>query len=227
MSAPSSVPSRPTGSTAPDARSTSGSGCPPHASVTRAPPVCSWRSQKATVQKRPSSRASVSARCRCAQDGGRARLVRGGRAQRVARERGDRRRLRALAADVADQRRDAAVARREDVVEVAADLDPLAGRDEPHGDGEPGQRRDPRRQQRALQHLGDVALARVGLGLGDRDRGELAELGEDRLVARRERPARVVGHLERAERPAGAAQHHADRRRRRARAPARSRAPRR
>ena len=159
------------------------------------------------------------------EDGGRPRLVLGGRAQRVARERGDRRRLRALAADVADQRGDPAVARGEHVVEVAADLDPLAGGDEAHGDGEAGDRRDARRQQRALQHLGDVALARVRLRLRDRDRGELAELREDRLVARRERAVRVVGDLERAERAAGAAQHHADRRRRRARYPTRWRGP--
>ena len=47
------------------------------------------------------------------EDGARPRLVGGGRAQRVARERGDRRRLGALAADVADQRGDPAVPRAE------------------------------------------------------------------------------------------------------------------
>ena len=153
------------------------------------------------------------------EDGGRPRLVLGRRAQRVARERGDRRRLGPLPQTSPISAATRPSPAREDVVEVAADLDPLAGRDEAHGDGEAGDRRYARRQQRALQHLGDVALARVGLRLRDRDRGELAELREDRLVARRERAVRVVGDLERAERAAGAAQHHADRRRRRARVP--------
>ena len=86
----------------------------------------------------------------------------------------------------------AAGARREEVVEVAADLDALAGGDEAHGGGRgPGTVGQARRQQRALQHLGDVALARVGLRLGDGHGGELAELGEDRLVARRERALRA------------------------------------
>ena len=67
------------------------------------------------------------------QDGARARLVCRGRAERVAGERGHRGGLRPLAADVADQRRDAVAAGAEEVVEVAADLDPLARRDETHG----------------------------------------------------------------------------------------------
>ena len=64
------------------------------------------------------------------------RLVGRRRAQRVARERGDRRRLGTLAADVSDQRGDTMVAGREEVVEVAADLDPLARRDEAHRRGQ-------------------------------------------------------------------------------------------
>jgi hypothetical protein len=141
----------------------------------------------------------------------------------VAGERGDRRRFRALAAHVPDQRRHAPaspsglvtaslVACWEEVVEVTADLDPLPGGDEPHGRGQPGHRRDAGREQRALQHLRDVALAGVRLRLRNRDRRELAQLGEDRLVARRERPLGPVDDLEHPERPPRAAQHHADRR---------------
>ena len=111
-------------------------------------------------------------------------LVGGGRAQRVAGERGDRGGLRALALDVADQRRPAAVAGAEEVVEVAAELDALAGGVEAHGGGEARDGGQRARPQRALERAGDRALALVEARVGDRDRGELAELGEDRVVAR-------------------------------------------
>ena len=141
------------------ARTTNGSGCPPQASVSRAPlrrdvqvavgdgaeaPVGALLAQRA-VQQREHRRAAAR---------------RPPRAQRVARQRGHRRGLGALALHVADQHRVGAVARREQVVEVAADLDALAGRPEAHRRADrPGHRRQRRRQQAALEHLGDVALA--------------------------------------------------------------------
>jgi hypothetical protein len=96
------------------------------------------------------------------EDRARACFVLGRGAQRVARKCGDRRRLRALAAHVADQRRHVG-ADREEVVEVAAHLDPLARGDEADRRGQPRHRRQAGREQRALEHLGDVALAAVGL----------------------------------------------------------------
>ena len=120
------------------------------------------------------------------EDAGRADLVGRRGAHRVAGERGHRGGVRALALDVADQRRPRAVAGREQVVEVAAELDPLAGRPEADGGAQARDGRQAAGPQRALQRARDRALAVVELGVGDRDRGELGELGEDRLVARGE-----------------------------------------
>ena len=112
-------------------------------------------------------------------------LVGGGGAQRVAGQRGDRGGLRALALDVADQRRPAAVAGAVEVVEVAAELDALAGGVEAHGGRQAGDGGQRARPQRALQRARDRALAAVQPRVGDRPRRELAELGEERVVAAR------------------------------------------
>ena len=101
----------------------------------------------------------------------------GVRAQRVAGERGHRGRLRALAADVADDQRPAAVALREDVVEVAADLVALARGAVARGQLQPGDLRQVRRQQRALQRLGGARALLVEARVLDRDR----RLGGDAL----------------------------------------------
>ena len=128
MSVPSSVPSRPTGSTRPSGWTTSGSGWPPQARSTRIRPSPIRRCACATVQKRPSVRCSRSALCSSASTPLGGCLVGRAGAQRVAGERGDRGGVRALALHVADQRRPGAAARRVEVVEVAAELDALAGR---------------------------------------------------------------------------------------------------
>jgi hypothetical protein len=112
-------------------------------------------------------------------------------AQRVAGERGDGGRLRALAGDVADHHRPLLRRAREDVVEVPADLVELARRavaGGQHGAGDLGQ---PRRQQARLQRVGDVGAlgveARV-VDRGGRAPGELlGELDVDLL----EQPARA------------------------------------
>ncbi len=119
------------------------------------------------------------------EDAARAVLVGRRRAQRVAGEGGDGGRVRALALDVADDGRPAAAARAEEVVEVAAQLDALAGGAEADRGRDAGHDRQRAGPQRALQRVGDRVLAVVELRVGDRDRGELGELGEDRLVARR------------------------------------------
>ena len=133
------------------------------------------------------------------QDARRPALVGGRGAHRVARERGHRGRVRALALDVADQRRPGAVTGFEEVVEVAAELDPLAGGAEAHRGAEPGHGRERPRPQRALQRARDRALALVELGVGDRDARQLRELGQDRLVARAELAPVRVDDLEHAE----------------------------
>ena len=183
MSVPSSVPSRPTGSTRPSGWMTSGSGWPPHARSTLHPPV-------AEPQVRVGDRAEAAVAALLAQrlvqqreHAARAALVGRAGAQRVAGERGDRGGVGALALHVADQRRVGAAARLVEVVEVAAELDALAGRAEAHGRRQPGDLGQGARPQRALERLGDRALALVQLRVGDRDRGELGELREDRVVA--------------------------------------------
>jgi hypothetical protein len=138
--------------------------------------------------------------------------------------RGHRGGVRALALDVADQRRPGPVAGREEVVEVAAELDPLARGVEAHGGGEPLDHRQPARPQRALQGRGDRPLALVELRVGDGHRRELGQLDEDRLVARGELALGAVDHLEHPELAAAAGQRRAQPRRLRlARAQARGR----
>ena len=133
------------------------------------------------------------------QDLARAALEQRGGAHRVARQRGHGRGLGPLAADVADQGDPRVAAHAEDVVEVAAHLDPLAGRREPDrrrqlGDGGQGPR-----QQVALQDVRDRALPRVELGVDERRGDELAELVERRLVAAAEAWPRAVEDLEQPE----------------------------
>ena len=130
---------------------------------------------------------------------GGAALVGGRGAHRVARERGHGGGVRALALNVADQRRPGPVARREEVVEVAAELDPLARRPEAHRRAQATDRGQRARPQRALQRAGDRPLAVVELGVDDRDRRELRELGQDRLVTRAELALVGVDDLEHAE----------------------------
>ncbi len=99
----------------------------------------------------------------------------GVRAQRVAGERRDRGRLRALAADVADDERVAPVALREDVVEVAADLVALARGAVGRGQLQAVDLRQMRREQRALERLGRARALLVEARVLDRDR----RLGRD------------------------------------------------
>ena len=81
-------------------------------------------------------------------------------AHRVPRERGDRRRVGALAADVAEEEARPAGREREQVVEVAADV---LGRRRlvVHGDLEAGDRRQPRRRQGALQRASQLLGAEL------------------------------------------------------------------
>jgi hypothetical protein len=103
-------------------------------------------------------------------------------ADRVARQRGHRRGLRALPADVADHHRPLAVAGAEAVVEVAADLVALAGGDVARGQVDPGHVGQHRRQQRALERAGDAGPLLVEARVVDRERGALGEVVEQRLV---------------------------------------------
>ncbi len=105
-------------------------------------------------------------------------------AQRVAHQRGQRGGVRALAADVADRQAPGRPVGAEDVVEVAADDHPVAGRAVARVDVEALDLRQSLRQQAALERLGDLALEPVDLGVADRGRGDLRELDEDRLGAR-------------------------------------------
>ena len=130
------------------------------------------------------------------QDAARPLLVDGPGAQRVAGERGHRRGVRALALHVADQRRPGPAAGLEEVVEVAAELDALARGAEAHRGRQARNVRQAAGTQRALERLGDRPLALVELGVGDRHRGELCELGEHRLVALAELARGDVEHLE-------------------------------
>ena len=117
-------------------------------------------------------------------------LVHRGRAHRVARQRRDRGRLRALAGDVADDDHPP-VADAEDVVEVAADLARLAGGAEARGGRDAGDDRQPRRQQAALQRGGDVRARRVQARVLDRDAGAAPELAGERQLAPAQ-PSRAV-----------------------------------
>ena len=120
----------------------------------------------------------------------RGRFVRvGGRAHGVAGERGQRGGVDALAADVADRDAPRAVAERERVVEVAADLDALGAGLQPSGEVDPGHVGQRARQQRGLQRLRDRVLALVELRAGDRDRGLRGDRGQHARARRcRTRP---------------------------------------
>ena len=112
--------------------------------------------------------------------GARAPRVEHGGAQRVPGEGGHRRRLGALAADVADHQRPVATAGGEAVVEVAADLVALPGGDVASGELHAGDLRQPGGQQRALQGAGDVVALGVQARAVQRQRGPPAELLEQR-----------------------------------------------
>ena len=104
-------------------------------------------------------------------------------AHRVAHGDRDPGRLGALAGDVADQH-PAAVLGRQHVVEVAADLDPAPGRLEDDRGLEPLDPGRPRRPQPALQVAGDRVALLVETGVVERQRGPVAELGEELEVLR-------------------------------------------
>ena len=129
------------------------------------------------------------------------------RAHRVPRHRRDRRGVRALAGDVADDDHPAALDR-EQVVEVAADLRRLPGRAEARGDRQPRQVGEPRRQQAALQRHGDVGAGGVDAGVLHRDAGAAPELLGEPQVALPEHAPRVArrGDLDRPERPVAGSQ---------------------
>ena len=116
---------------------------------------------RARVQKRLSSPPSRRiASLRSSQHDLRAVGVQGGRgAHRVAGERGDGGGLGALAADVADHERPGAVAGREAVVEVAADLVALARGVVARRQLDARDVRQRRRQQRALERARDLRAA--------------------------------------------------------------------
>ena len=194
------MPSRPTSSTVPSPWTISGSGWPPQASSSRTcpghdlhvgvgdgaeAPVGDLLAQRAVQQREHAARAV---------------LVGGRRAQRVAGERGHRRRLGALALDVADQRGPAAVAGAEEVVEVAAELDALAGGVEAHGGGEA---RAPRAARPAAASAAACArsCARAGTGGRWRSRTDASPPSWVRIASSRggELALRDVDDLERAE----------------------------
>jgi hypothetical protein len=107
------------------------------------------------------------------------------RAQRVARQRRERRGLGALAGHVADDHRPHAVGGAEGVVEVAADLVLLAGGAVARGELEAGHVGERGREQAALQRLGDVRALAVEPRVLDRERGAAGErLGEPGVVGR-------------------------------------------
>ena len=147
------------------------------------PPPFTFSDAYATVQKRRSVRwrrsASFSLRSTSA---GRA-LLHAERAQRVAGERRDGGGVRTLPAHVAHH--DAPAVRGvEHVVEVAADLDGLAGGVEARGDLGAGNLGQLRRQQALLQRPRDVAALAVEARVVDRDRRAPPELLGHRQVAR-------------------------------------------
>ena len=113
----------------PPARSSTGGGWPPEATTSRAPPsACGSRRASTAVTKRRSGLRwrSISSLSAAQRRRGRGRAA-GHGAHGVARQRGDRRRLGALAQHVADDEDPRPVVEGEDVVEVAADVHPLAG----------------------------------------------------------------------------------------------------
>ena len=88
----------------------------------------------------------------------------GERARRAPEAAHRRRRVEAAPDDVAHDHADAPVAQREHVVPVAADLEAAGGREVAHRDVDVLEVREPRRQQRALQHDCGIVLGVVASG---------------------------------------------------------------
>ena len=175
------MPPAPAVSTLPSARRTIGAGWPPTATVSRV--VAAERSRCATaiVQKREEPSRSIASLTQRRIAAGECVLGRRG-ADRVARQRRHRRGLRALAADVADDREPVVLGRREEVVEVAADLVLLARRPVQRAGLDARDLRQQRRQQRGLQRLGDLGAGAVEAGVLDRGgRAQREVLGEPQV----------------------------------------------
>ena len=116
-----------------------------------------------------------------------------GRADRVARERRDRRGFGALPAHVAHDREPLALAGREQVVEVTADLMTVAGGAEQRCGLEAGDLRQDRRQQRRLQRLRDRRARAIEARVLDRCPGSQAEVLGEGDVARTEAASGLRG----------------------------------
>ena len=131
---PSSGPEQVATSTVPSARRMIGGGWPPHAIESWAPFPSGRSSAQHTVQNSPwpSPMSSVSCSAVSSRLGERSWSAK--RAQRVPREAGDRRRLRSLAAHVADDEPPRLLVDLEHVVEVAADFVAFTGRLVSRGD---------------------------------------------------------------------------------------------
>ena len=134
-----------------------------------------------------------------AQDAGRGPVAHDRGADRVAGERGHRGGLGALAAHVAHDREPLALAGREQVVEVAADLVALAARSVQRGRLQASDHRQLGRQQRALERLRDRRARAVQARVLDRGADPQREiLGELRRRAReRDRPGGSAAHRDR------------------------------
>jgi len=110
-----------------------------------------------------------------AQHAGGARLVHGGRADRVTREAGQRRGGGALPADVADDEAPGAARQREHVVRSRRHL--VARGAVERGDVEPGHIGQLRRKQGALERARDAAAVAVEPCVVRGDRGAAGQLG--------------------------------------------------
>ncbi len=138
----------------------------------------------------------------------RAVLARGDRAQRVAREAGQRRRRAALAGDVADGDQPALRAGLEEVVEVAADLAAVGDRVVADGDLEPGRLVEPLGQQSGLQRPRHVGALLVEPRAVERRRREVRERQQEVPLARVERARRDERQRDRPEHAVGRDQRH-------------------
>ena len=160
----------------------SGGGWPPQQTVSRAPaggrlePADGDRAEPA-LDHLPQERL-----VQRAQDRLRGALAHRGGAHRVAGDACERGRGRALAADVADGQVEAALARLEGVVEVAADVAAAAGRVVDGGQLDPGDVGQVGRQQAALERAGDLVAVLVEPGGVDGRCGPAGELGREREV---------------------------------------------
>ena len=131
---------------------------------------------------------------------GRLRMLARERAEHELRHRHVGGRVDAVPRDVAEHDREPAVLEREEVVDVAADVDPR--RRLVHlADLQPLDHRPRPRQQRALHRVGELLLLLVEAGVVDRERGLRGDRSRrlDRLL--RERAARPEGEDRRARRP--------------------------